>query len=81
MSLNNKNVTNRLVKKAFSDLPKHPTSFIYTADLMAGNLNLSRFAPTDFRAEEEILRSNNDKCANPGPSTWAMSAAAAEILS
>ena len=31
--------------------------------------------------EEEILRSNNDKCANPGPmikSTWAMSAAAAE---
>ena len=56
-------------------------SFFYTADLMAGNLNVSRFAPTDFIAEEEILRSNNDKCANPGPPTWAMSATAAEIRS
>ena len=63
------------------NIPPPPPSFILADDLMAGNLNLSRFAPTDFTAEEEILRSNNDKCANPGPmikSTWAMSAAAAE---
>ena len=74
-----------LSKKAFSDLPKHPTSssFFYPSCWFNGGKFKfeSICAHGFFTAEEEILRSNNDKCANPGPPTWAMSATAAEIRS